>query len=436
MNDRTALSAAVQEARGYPSRAFAICLAAYAFSQMDLALFGYAVPSIRAEFGVDLVVMGWVISGSFVLGGVLLVWLALLTDRLGRKRMLGLSILSSSFFIVLHALAPNALMLALLRGLGIATGGLTYPVTGAVVVEESPARLRGIFAGLLQTGYPLGWFLASLLAAPILAAWGWRPLFLVGLLSIPFVFVVQRFLRESSRFRAPAARTGQTSLNELFTPAMRRRTMTLFVAQFMFVAAYGGTAILFPTYFVEARGYSIGNSASLVGLGNLIAVLGYLLAAVVGEFVITRRTTVVVWTLLGALGFLWLVWGTRGYADSVLAFGVMAMFFYGTAAVKFAYVAEIFPTRIRATGLAFCGSLAVTLGTAVGPLLIAYSVEHIGWNLAFSLCGALPLCLAGLLYLLLTPVPSGIDVDEVHASLTDAAPQGAGRPASRSPQNS
>ena len=421
MTDRAALTAAITEARGYPSRAFLICLTAYAFSQTDLALFGYAVPSMRQEFGVDLKVMGWVISGSFVLGGVLLVWLALLTDRLGRKRMLGLSIVSSSVFIVLHALAPNAVALAVLRGLGIATGGLTYPVTGAIVVEEAPARLRGVFAGMLQTGYPLGWFIASLLAAPILAAYGWRPLFLVGLLSIPFVFVVQRYLRESVRFRPPTdASTPRPSLSALFTPAMRRRTVTLFCAQFMFVAAYGGTAILFPTYFVESRGFAIGNSAYLVGLGNLIGVLGYLLAALVGEFVLTRRTTVVVWTMLGGLAFLWLVWGTTGYADSVVAFGVMAMFFYGTAAVKFAYVAEIFPTRLRATGLAFCGSLAVTLGTAVGPLLISYSVEHIGWDRAFSWFGALPLFVAGLLYLLLKPIPSGIDVDEVEARLEDA----------------
>jgi MFS family permease len=96
------------------------------------------------------------------------------------------------------------------------------------------------------------------------------------------------------------------------------------------------------------------------------------------------------------------------------------MFFYGTAAVKFAYVAEVFPTRLRATGLAFCGSLAVTLGTATGPLLISYSVEHIGWDQAFSLFGALPLFLAGLLYLLLKPVPSGIDVDEVEEQLQSA----------------
>jgi MFS family permease len=409
---------ALQDARGYPARAFFICLAAYAFSQMDLALFGYAVPSMRKEFGVDLKTMGWVISGSFVLGGVLLVWLGLLTDRLGRKRMLGVSILSSSVFITLHALAPNVIMLAVLRGLAIATGGVAYPVTGAIVVEEAPARLRGVFAGLLQTGYPLGWFIASLLAAPILVNYGWRPLFLVGVLSIPYVFVVYYFLRESHRFvAATQPSVPRPSIARLFAPDMRRRTVTLFVAQFMFVCAYGATAILFPTFFVEARGFEIAGSAYLVGFGNLVGVVGYVLAALVGEFVMTRRTTVVVWTVLGATAFLWLLWGTHGYADSLVAFGVMAIFFYGTAAVKFAYMAEVFPTHLRATGLAVCGSLAVTFGTALGPLLITYSIEHFGWTVAFSVFGAVPLYLAGVMYLFLTPVPSGIDVDEIERQL-------------------
>ena len=68
------------------------------------------------------------------------------------------------------------------------------------VVEEAPARFRGILTGILQTGYPLGWFLASLLAAPVLARWGWRPMFLIGLVSIPFTVIIWRFLRETTRF--------------------------------------------------------------------------------------------------------------------------------------------------------------------------------------------------------------------------------------------
>ena len=407
------------EIRGYPLRAFLICLAAYTFSQMDLALFGYAVPAIRQEFGVSLKLMGWVFSASFIIGGVGVVGLALLADRAGRTQVMQASIISSSIVIALHAIVPGLLLLTLLRGLAIATGGILYPVSGAIVAEEAPARLRGLFAGLLQTGYPIGWLFASLLAAPLLTRYGWRPVFLIGLLSLPYVFVVRRYLRESPRYVAAKkllATDGtvhEIKLAALLVPAMRRRTITLFIAQYLFVVAYGGSAFWFPTYFVEARGFELGTSTYLVGIGNGVGVIGYILAAVVGEFYLTRRNTVVLWTLLGNLAFLYLIWGTTEFAESIAAFAVMCVFFYGAIAVKFAFVAEVFPTHLRATGLAVCSSLAVTLGIATGPLAVSYVVEAYGWNIAFSTVVVVPLFFAGLLYLLLKPIPSGLEVEEV-----------------------
>ena len=57
--------------RGYPLRAFVICLIAYTTAQMDLALFGYAVPAIRAEFGLTLSEVMAIVSTAFLLGGAL-----------------------------------------------------------------------------------------------------------------------------------------------------------------------------------------------------------------------------------------------------------------------------------------------------------------------------------------------------------------------------
>ncbi|MDX2225208.1 MAG: hypothetical protein SFV21_20795, partial [Rhodospirillaceae bacterium] len=240
---------------------------------------------------------------------------------------------------------------------------------------------------------------------------------LVALLTLPYVLVIRFVLAETDRFTAVSTSTRHRSLSEsiglLFAPDMRRRSITLFIAQFLFVIAYGGSAIYFPTFFVEARGLEIGSSAYLVGIGNAIGVLGYILAAVTGEFVLTRRTTVVIWTMLGAVAFFVLVWLTESRAATIAAFAVMTMFFYGTAAVKFAYVAEIFPTHLRATGLAVCSSLAVNLGTAVGPLMVSNAVGAWGWNMAFTVAVGIPLVAAGLFYMVLKPVPSGIDVEDV-----------------------
>jgi putative MFS transporter len=411
------------ETRGYPQRTFFVCLFAYAFSQLDLALFAYAVPAMRADLGLSLQDMGVVVAASFALGGVLQVWAGHLTDRFGRKTMMQIALAGASIMVALHSIAMSAIALIIFRALAIFMGGGLYPATGALVTEVAPARYRGIMAGLLQTAYPMGWFVAAMFAGPFLAAFGWRALFLVALLSLPYVLVVRALLKESERFGTVKAdnqaRTFRESLALLLTPQMRRRTITLFIAQFLYVMAYGGTSIFFPTYFVEDRGLQLQSSAYLVGIGNGVGVLGYMLAAYVGEFVLTRRTTVVIWTLLGAACFLFLVWGTKSYIGTVVTFAIMSFFFYGAAAVKFAYVAEMFPTHLRATGLAVCTSLAVNIGTAISPLLISTAVEKIGWDMAYSLVAGVPLVCAGLFYLLLKPIPSGLDVDQVQTLLAE-----------------
>ena len=400
---------------------FAVCFGAYALSQAELALLSYALPPLRQSLGLSLLAVTLAISVAYVLGGLLQVWFGHLTDRFGRKAMLQVSLAGSSLFVAAHALIGALWQIAILRAGSVFTGGALYPATGAMVTEVAPARRRGLWAGMLQAAYPVGWFLAAAIAAPMLATWGWRSLFLVPLLALPYLWVVRRFLTESARFEGVRAGNAQrplrASVAALFAPAMRARTLTLLLAQFLFVIAYGSSALLFPTYFNEARHLQVGSSTWLVGFGNLIGVLGYVLAALVGEYWLTRRTTVVIWTLLGSLSLLWLVWGTSSYYGTLAAFGLMSMFFYGTAAVKFAFFAELFPTNLRATGLAVCTSLPVNFGIALGPPLMAWAKDVIGWDRTFSFLIAVPLVCAGLLYLLLKPVPSGIELEVVQEHL-------------------
>lgn len=399
-----------------------VCFFAYTFSQLDLALFAYALPAIRKDFDASLQQMGLVLSIAYAFGGLLQVWFGHLTDSLGRRKVLMLASGGSSLFVALHAATAGIFSLALTRAAAIGTGGAIYPSTGAIVTEEAPARFRGIYAGLLQIAYPFGWFLASLIAAPVLIAFGWRAMFLVALAFIPYVLVIHFFLRETARFSAlqdsTAKRPGLVAnLRIMLSPTYRRRTLTLFAAQFLFVIAYGGSTFLLPTYFTEYRNLPINMSAYLVGVGNAVSIIGYLGAAYIGEFILTRRTTVVIFTLMGAAGFLVMLWVPRGFYETMAVFAVMSIFFYGTAAVKFAYIAEIFPTELRATGLAVCGSLAVNLGIAVGPLLVSTAVEWVGWQMALSWAVAVPLVIAGMLYLFLKPIPSGLEVEDVQDHL-------------------
>ena len=398
---------------GYPLRAFVICLIAYTTAQMDLALFGYAVPAIRAEFGLALSEVMAIVSMAFLLGGVLLVFLGWLADRVGRLPLFQFSLLGSSVLVALISVAPGVMTLTALRGASIAVGGLSYPITGAIITEEMPARLRGLFMGLLQIGYPLGWALASLWSMWILTEYGWRQLFWVGLVSLPMVWVVRRYLREPPRSVAARSEQAPPAFADLLAKGISERALTLFAAQFLFVWAYAASIFLFPSFLREVRALDAFNFSLLIGAGNAIGVIGYVLAAWVGERIWTRRNTVVLWTILGSILFQVLVWVPETFSQILLVYALMSMFFYGSAAVKFAYLAEVFPTRIRALAMACCGSLAVTLGSAAGPYTVSLAIEAWGWHLGYAVLVGVPLALAGLLYLTLDSLPSGLEVEEI-----------------------
>ena len=380
---------------------------------MDLALFGYAVPAIRAEFGLTLSEVMAIVSSAFLLGGALLVVLGWLADRMGRLPLFQFSLLGSSFLVALISIAPGVATLTALRGASIAVGGLSYPITGAIITEEMPARLRGLFMGLLQIGYPLGWALASLWSMWLLTEYGWRQLFWVGLVSLPMVWVVRCYLREPPRSVAARSTESPPRFSDLFATGIRERAITLFIAQFLFVWAYAASIFLFPSFLREVRALDAFNFSLLIGAGNAIGVLGYMLAAWTGERVWTRRNTVVLWTLLGALLFQVLVWVPTSFGQILLVYALMSMFFYGSAAVKFAYLAEVFPTRIRALAMACCGSLAVTLGSAAGPYTVSLAIEYWGWHLGYATLVGVPLALSGLLYLTLDSLPSGLEVEDI-----------------------
>jgi putative MFS transporter len=388
-------------------------------ANMDQALFAYVLTQISLEFGWSVVDRGWYLAITFTIAGLAIAGLGVVTDRLGRKRVFQVSILISSLFVTALYWAPSTLWLLTLRTLGFATGGIQSPVTGTIVVEESPRRYLGLLSGTLQIAYPIGWFLSSLLAPPLLERYGWRSVFFIGLVSIPYMWVVERYLREPQAFvraRAEAEARGQrASVAELLGPVYRTRTLLMFVGEFLHVFAYGAT-ILLTAYFQEARGWSPGDAIRLVGISYAVGSLGYVLAALVGEFYLTRRDTIVVWAVLGSTALLSMIWWADSYWQTVVTYCLTTIFFYGTTAVKFTYIAENYPAHLRASGVTLAGSLAVNLGVAFGPLALSYAVRETGWLWAFTSCAALPLLLSGAVFLLLPRVPFGVADGEARES--------------------
>jgi len=397
---------------------FAFSLIAWTMSNLDQSLFGYAIPGILGEYRVGLDVVGLMLTAGFITAAIMVVFAGLAADTWGRRWTLAALLASSAFFVGLHGVVGDLTQLGILRALAFGLAAGLAPITAAYVAETAPARHRGMLMGVLQCGYPLGWFLAAMLAAPLLESSGWRSIFFIGFAVVPLAFLIAWRLPESTRFeKAASARESNASgldwklLGELFRGEYRRRSLATVVLFFAFGCAYAGTAFFFPTFFIEVRGYSPAEATTLVGLSNGIAIIGYLAAAWVGEYRLPRRDTFALWTLLGALALVGLMWLPQTRWQDLALFGLTGAFFYGSNAVVGALLTDLYPTRMRTTAYAACGSAPLSLGFALFPAIVPLAVQSIGWQWAFSVMIAPLLGVAAIAALALPRIASGSEID-------------------------
>ncbi len=391
-------------------------------SNLDQSLFGYAVPGILGEFNVGLESVGLILSVGFITAAVMVIFAGIAADRYGRRWTLAALLASSAFFVGMHGFVTDLTQLTIYRALAFGLAAGIAPITAAYITECAPARHRGMLMGVLQCGYPLGWFLAAMIAAPLLESSGWRSIFWIGFAVVPIAFIIGWRIPESRRFEAVAAareiaqRSATTNssnkslVRELFSSEYRVRSIASIVLFFSFGCAYAGTAFFFPTYFMEVRGYTASEAAKLVGLSNGIAIAGYLSAAAVGEYILTRRNTFAIWCGLGAIALLALMWLPTERWQDLTFFALTGAFFYGSNAVVGALLADLYPTRMRTTGYAVCGSAPLTLGFALFPAIVPLVVKSIGWQWAFSVAIVPMLLVAASAALVLPNNKSGTEV--------------------------
>lgn len=397
---------------------FLVSLLVWTLSNLDQSIFGYVIPGILSDFHRSISTAGTILAISFVVSSVFVVLGGMAADLYGRNVALATMLALSALAVGLQSFAGSIAELTALRTLGFGFAGALAPITAAYVVETVPARLRGLAVGVLQCGYPLGWFLASMIAIPLLRAGGWRDAclaaFAVAPLALPIFWLLRRAvprpaLASTRRVRGSAP---TTRIGALFTAEHRVVSIACMVTFFCFAGAYAGSAFFFTTFFVSVRHYSPAAAIALVGSSNGVAIIGYLAAALIGEFLLTRRTVFILWVLCGAVALLGLLWLPRTHGQDFAFYAVMAGFFYGAAAVFPVIIAELFPLGIRSTALAVCGSMPQCLGFGIFPLLVPLIVQHLGWQMALSLVVVPPMVIAALAMLAVPARQSGLALPE------------------------
>ncbi len=398
-------------------RVFSLCLIAIILSTADQSLFSYAIPGIRSEFNIDLTIVGYMLSASFLAASFAVVIIGVLADRFGRRKLLVASLGLSALFVGCHSIVQSLALLTILRILGFALGAGLYLVASTMVIETAPNKYRGLVAGTLQIGYPLGFALSAAVITPFIDTYGWRSAFYPAFIVLWCSPLIYLLLPESGRYED--ASTGLESEHDqdfffsvkaLFLD--HRRPLTLcFLGSFSVSLAIGGTSYFLPTYLVEEYGYSLSEAGKTVGRSYAIGAIGYLLASSVGQFLMTRRDTLILWVLLGGSCFFYTVWRAEPNHTLLIGLGITIMFLYGSEAVRMPMIGELFPTHLRATATGLAGSLAVTLAWLVAPLALPKGVESFGWAFSFTFFGIMPLFLSALLFRLIPNRSSSSDIE-------------------------
>jgi MFS family permease len=332
--------------------------------------------------------------------------MASLVPRIGAPAVLALAVGGSALFVGLQALAKTTLPFSVLRVLGFGISAAIIPVSSAYLASNSPDRGRSLLIAVQQCGYPFGWFVASVIAVPLMRAHGWRATFLVAFAVVPLAALIYAGLpRARAHIAAGGSAAGggvaggarRGAWAELLDPRFRRLTLTFGVAFVLYGGAIGGTSFYLPTFFQQTRGYDAATAAQVVGLSYAIGMVGYIGAAVVSEVWLSRIATVVLWLMLAAIGLLATIWLPHTVGQDTLVFGVTTVFFYGASSIMLTSLLESYPPALRAAAAALAGTACISLGFVVFPLLTAGAVKWMGWTMSFTLVIAPAVFLAGLL---------------------------------------
>jgi MHS family shikimate/dehydroshikimate transporter-like MFS transporter len=311
-------------------------------------------------------------------------------DRIGRKAMLVTTLLlmgAATFFVGLLPTFEQAgsvapVLLTMLRFLqGFAVGGEWGGAT-LMTVEHSPSSRRYFYTSWPQVGSPAGLILAttafgtfSRLSDSQFFAWGWRVPFLLSLVLIAVGVFIRLRILESPAF-AQIKERGQESRVPILE-VLRSFRANVFSAIGMVLVVYNYVITTFtPAYLVQGLG--VPRSVPLIGLvlGGTMAAAGALTLARVADRVGGRvvALSVISVTLLLDFPFFWVI-DTRRSALIWLAMGSWMFFngaFWGVLGV---ILTEMFPVRLRYSGISFAYQVGGVLGGGLAPIIATCLTE-------------------------------------------------------------
>jgi SHS family lactate transporter-like MFS transporter len=298
-------------------------------------------------------------------------------DRWGRRPTLMVDVLFYSAIEFASGFAPNLTALLILRAIyGIAMGG-EWGVGASLTMESIPPQARGFVSGLLQSGYPAGYFLASIVYGLLFQYIGWRGMFMVGVIPALLVLYIRRHVPESPSWK----RTDHSN-----TLSVLRSHWRLGIYAVLLMTAFNffshGTQDLYPTFLQVQHGFSPHEVGLIAVIYNIGAIIGGIFFGSLSERFGRRRIIIIAAVLSLAVLPLWAFASTAVWL-AVGAF-LMQVMVQGAWGVVPVHLNELSPDQARGTFPGFTYQLG-NLIASVNATLQAAIAAHYGNNYGFAL---------------------------------------------------
>ena len=310
----------------------------------DFFLLAFMLSAIAKEFGTDVKSVTVAIMLTLAARPFGALFFGILADRFGRRPILIVVILAFSAFSALSGFARSLTELLVIRTLfGFAMGG-EWGIGASLVMETIPPKLRGAVSGLLQSGYPSGYFVASLVYFLLFDRIGWRGMFFVGIAPALLVFLIRLHVEESPVFVARK----ETPLVNPFGELARNWKIALYMIVLMaaFNAFSHGTQDLYPTFLQKQHHFDTHLTGTLTAIMNLGAIVGGIGFGIWSETIGRKRAIIIACILALPIIPLWAYSAT----PVMLAVGgfLMQVAVQGAWGIVPVHLNELSPGAVRA----------------------------------------------------------------------------------------
>ena len=398
--------------------AFAAALLGWALDAFDFFLLTFVIKDIASAFHAKVSDVSVAITltlvarpiGAFVFGR--------LADRYGRRPVLMTTVGLYSVLAMASAFSPSLPVLLALRFLfGFAMGG-EWGIGASLALETIPTKSRGVVSGVLQSGYPIGYFLAAL-ANLLLPHIGWRGMLGLSVLPALLILYIRRHVPESPAWEAARAQAG-AGRGVSFLKAMRghwRRFAFVVLLMTCMNLFSHGTQDIYPTFLRVQHQFPAGVVTLLTMVLNLGAVAGGLTFGGLSERIGRRRAIALAALLALPVIPLW------AFSSTPLLLGVgvflIQVAVQGAWGVIPAHLNELSPEGVRGAFPGFAYQLG-NLFAAVNAVMQARIAEshHDNYGLALALvCGVVAVCVA--ITALIGPEAKGVAFGSPKSSTLD-----------------